>query len=45
MSPPQLRRSLLRHPWMSAKVLGAIYWQALRLWTKRTPFFSHPKSA
>ena len=45
LDPPQLRKSLLRHPWMSAKILAAIYWQALRLWTKRTPFFSHPKSA
>ena len=45
LDPSQLRKSLLRHPWISAKILGAIYWQALRLWTKRTPFFSHPKSA
>jgi len=45
LNPPQLRKSLLSHPWMSAKILAAIYWQALRLWAKRTPFFSHPKSA
>ena len=41
----QLRRSLLRHPWMTGKVHAAIYWQALRLWMKRTPFFSNPTSA
>ncbi|MFT5734252.1 MAG: DUF1365 family protein [Planctomycetota bacterium] len=41
-SPGALRRSLLRHPWMTGKVLLAIYWQALRLWLKRVPFFSNP---
>ncbi|MEM8712439.1 MAG: DUF1365 domain-containing protein, partial [Planctomycetota bacterium] len=44
-SPRELRRCLLRHPWMTGKVLAAIYWQALRLWLKRVPFFSHPKHA
>lgn len=38
-----LRGSLLRHPWMTGKVLFAIYWQAFRLWAKRIPFFSHPE--
>ena len=37
-----LARALVRHPLMSLKVVGAIYWQALRLWWKRTPFFTHP---
>ena len=41
LTPPQLRKSLLRHPWMSAKILLAIYWQALRLLLKRIPIFSH----
>lgn len=41
----ELRRCLLRHPWMTGKVHAAIYWQALRLWLKRTPFFDHPSSA
>jgi DUF1365 family protein len=27
---------------MTAKVAAAIYWQALRLWIKRTPLFTHP---
>ena len=25
-------------------VVGAIYWHALRLWLKRTPFHDHPQS-
>lgn len=33
---------LRRFPWMTAKVALTIYWQALRLWLKRTPFFDHP---
>jgi DUF1365 family protein len=33
---------LLRHPWMTAKVALAIYWQALKLWVKRNPFYDHP---
>jgi len=34
---------LLRHPWMTARVVTGIYWQALRLWAKRTPYFEHPQ--
>jgi len=37
-----LARILALHPPMTAKVVGAIYWNALRLWIKRTPFFVHP---
>jgi DUF1365 family protein len=35
-------RALLRHPWMTAKVIGAIHWQALRLFLKRVPVFNDP---
>jgi len=33
---------LARFPLMTFQVLGAIYWQALRLALLRTPFYSHP---
>jgi DUF1365 family protein len=35
-------RVLLRHPWLTAQVIGAIHWQALRLFLKRVPVYSHP---
>jgi len=38
-----LRRVLWRYPLMSGQVSLAIYWQALRLWMKRNPFYEHPK--
>ncbi len=40
-----LARALLLFPLMTLKVIGAIHWQALRLWAKRTPFFAHPPGA
>lgn len=43
ISSAALTRALLKYPLMTAKVSGAIYWQALRLWFRRTPFFTHPK--
>jgi uncharacterized protein len=37
-----LRRVLWRYPLMTAQVVGAIHWQALRLWLKRNPVHDHP---
>jgi len=33
---------LVRYPMLTGKVIAMIYWQALRLVLKRTPFFPHP---
>ena len=33
---------LLRFPLMTAQVIAAIHWQALRLWLKRVPVHTHP---
>lgn len=39
---PAMRRMPLRFPFLTLRVLAAIYWQALRLWLRRTPFYPHP---
>jgi hypothetical protein len=41
---PNLARCLMRFPWMTARVLAAIHWQAARLWLKRTPVHNHPRT-
>jgi DUF1365 family protein len=38
----ELLRALLAHPAMTAKVVFAIHWEALRLWLKKVPVFTHP---
>lgn len=42
LSGTALARALLAFPLITLKVTFAIYWQALRLLLKRTPFFTHP---
>ena len=42
ITPASLARVLVTYPFMTLKVIGAIYWQALRLWLKRCPFYAHP---
>jgi len=44
-TPGALLRALFSYPFMTLRVITAIHWQALRLWLKRTPFFSHPRTA
>ena len=37
-----LRHALLRHPFMTAKVIGAIHWEALRLRRRKLPIVPMP---
>lgn len=34
----------LKYPLQGPKMLAGIYWQALRLWVKKVPFYRHPKT-
>jgi hypothetical protein len=42
ISAASLASVLVRFPFMTAKVVVGIYWQALRLWLKRCPVYAHP---
>lgn len=39
---PALARVLVQYPFMTLKVIGGIHWQALKLWLKRCPVYTHP---
>ena len=39
----ELLKVLAVYPLMTAKVIAAIHWQALRLWLKHIPVFTHPR--
>jgi DUF1365 family protein len=39
---PWSAASLLRFPWVTAKVVAAIHWEALKLYFKKVPVFTHP---
>ncbi len=43
ISGASLAGALLKYPFMTARVIVGIYWQALLLWIKRCPFITHPK--
>lgn len=34
---------LFRFPFMTAKTIAAIYWEAFKLWAKRCPLYRHPQ--
>lgn len=41
---PYFAKSLIQYPFMTVKVVLGIYWQALKLWLKKAPFYEHPDS-
>ena len=41
LSPSQLFKVFLRIPFLGAKVVGGIHWEAFKLWVKGVPFFKH----
>lgn len=42
-TPRVLLATLARQPWISLKTVAGIHFEALRLWLKRIPVYSHPK--
>jgi DUF1365 family protein len=42
MSSASLRSSILSIPSMTIKTVGGIYWQAIKLFFKRVPIYTHP---
>lgn len=42
LSDAALLRVFFSHPLLTLKVVGAIHWEALRLWLKRVPLFDRP---
>jgi hypothetical protein len=45
ISHQALTRVLFQYPLMTGKVVGLIYFQALRLLWKKTPFYEHPQKS
>lgn len=45
MTHQSLSRVLYRYPAMTVQIVASIYWQAFRLWWKRTPIYDHPNTA
>ena len=41
----QLRRMMVRYPLMTARITAGIYYQALKLWWKKCPYYDHPKKS
>jgi DUF1365 family protein len=42
MTAFNMARVLVQFPVVTVKVVAGIYFEALRLWLKKTPFYTHP---
>lgn len=42
LNTASLSKAVLQHPFMTARVIARIHYEALRLWLKRVPVYDHP---
>lgn len=42
LSPAALRQALFACPFMTFRIITSIHWQALKLWLKKCPVYTHP---
>lgn len=42
MTTQEMHKKIRRYPFMTVKVFAAIYWQAIKLWCKKIPFYGAP---
>ncbi|MGS2718227.1 DUF1365 domain-containing protein [Eionea flava] len=43
MTKNEMNKKIFRYPLMTIKVFAAIYWQAMKLWVKKIPFYGAPE--
>ncbi len=43
LTPRLMTAMPFKYPFMTLRVVAAIYWQAMCLWWKKTPFYAHPE--